>query len=69
MVEGVSESTAGGELVEVGPEHRGERVPAVVAAGGADREKGEQREPLGLGGQRAELATVRTSESVGARAD
>ena len=50
MVEGVPERPPRGELVHVGPEHRGQAVASVVSGAGADREIGQEREPFRLRG-------------------
>lgn len=48
VVERVAERAAGGELVQVRPEHRGQRVATVVAVALAECQVGEQGEALGL---------------------
>jgi hypothetical protein len=48
VVQRAAQRSPGMLLVELGPEHRQQGVPAVIPAGRGDREIGQQREALGL---------------------
>ncbi len=48
----------GVSLVQLGPEHREQRVAAVKPAGRRDREVGEQAQPLGLVQDRGDLPAI-----------
>ena len=54
-------------LVQVGPKERQQRVAPVEPPRRADREVGQERQPLGLPEDGADLATVRVAEVEGAQ--
>lgn len=64
VIQRVPERAARGELVELGPEHGGETVPAVEAVAARENQIGKKCEALRLRGERTELAAVRVANGV-----